>query len=100
MADAKTDPKKQDQQHPQWRSDRQTINQLLESGPTDYSLCELARMRIRYDGFPGARDIQADIAKAMSRWQLTEAELYARTQQIHQQAQVYKGRGSQREDWS
>ena len=50
--------------------------------------------------FPGARDIQADIAKAMSRWQLTEAELYARTQQIHQQAQVYKGRGSQREDWS
>jgi len=67
---------------------------------TDYSLAELARLRIRYRGFPGARDILADLDKALNRWQLTEAELFTKTRQIHQVAQVYKGRGSQRDDWS
>lgn len=89
-----------DQQHPQWSSDRQVLNSILEGQMTDYNLAELARLRIRYRGFPGARDILADLDKALSRWQLTEAELFAKTRQIHQLAQVYKGRGSQRDDWS
>jgi hypothetical protein len=89
-----------DQQHPQWSSDRQVLNAILEGQPTDYNLAELARLRIRYRGFPGARDILADLDKALSRWQLTEAELFAKTQQIHELAQVYKGRGSRRDDWS
>ncbi|MBW4468011.1 MAG: DUF3288 family protein [Pegethrix bostrychoides GSE-TBD4-15B] len=89
-----------DQQHPQWSNDRQVLNSILEGQPTDYNLAELARLRIRYRGFPGARDILADLDKALSRWQLTEADLFAKTRQIHQVAQVYKGRGSQRDDWS
>ncbi len=89
-----------DQQHPQWSSDRQVLNAILEGQPTDYHLAELARLRIRYRGFPGARDILADLDQALSRWQLSEAELFAKTRQIHQLAQVYQGRGSRRDDWS
>jgi hypothetical protein len=89
-----------DQQHPQWRSDRQIANTLLSAEPTDYNLVELARLRIRYRGFPGARDIQADLDKALQQWQLTEEELFTKTRQIHQTAQVYRGRSNQREDWS
>jgi hypothetical protein len=89
-----------DQQHPQWSLDRQTVNTLLEGQPSDYNLAELARLRIRYQGFPGARDIQADLDQVMQQWQLTEAALFERTRAIHQTAQVYRGRNSQREDWS
>ncbi len=89
-----------DQQHPQWSADREVVNALLAGDPTDYNLAELARLRIRYQEFPGARDIQADLERVLQRWQLTETELFNRTQQIHQLAQVYKGRGAKREDWS
>lgn len=89
-----------DQQHPLWSSDRQIVNQLLEAQPTDYNLAELARLRIRYLSFPGARDIQADLDKVLQQWQLSEVDLFAKTRQIHQTAQVYRGRNNQREDWS
>lgn len=91
---------KKDQQHPLWSSDRQIVDALLQGEPTDYNLCELARLRIRYDGFPGARDIKADLDKAMTQWQFTEETLFEKTREIHQTSQVYKGRGMQREDWS
>jgi hypothetical protein len=89
-----------DQQHPQWSADRQIVNLLLEGQPTDYNLAELARLRIRYRTFPGARDIQTDLDKILSQWQLDEETLFAKTRQIHQTAQVYRGRSNQREDWS
>ncbi|MFQ4140061.1 DUF3288 family protein [Nodosilinea sp. PGN35] len=89
-----------DQQHPQYKTDRQVVNQLLAGEATDYNLVELARLTIRYDGFPGARDIQTDLKKALNRWQLTEAELFEKTRAIHQQGEVYKGLGRGREDWS
>ncbi|WP_448597689.1 DUF3288 family protein [Thermoleptolyngbya sp.] len=91
---------KQDQQHPQWSSDRQIVNTLLSGEPTDYNLSELARLRIRYNGFPGARDIQADLDKVLEQWGLTEEALFEKTRQIHQTSQVYQGRNNQREDWS
>ena len=89
-----------DQQHPQWKADREVVNALLASDVTDYNLAELARLRIRYQEFPGARDIQADLERVLQRWQLTAVQLFERTQQIHQVAQVYQGRGAKREDWS
>ncbi|WP_035991086.1 DUF3288 family protein [Leptolyngbya sp. KIOST-1] len=89
-----------DQQHPQYKTDRQVVSQLLVGEATDYNLVELARLMIRYDGFPGARDIQADLKKALGRWQLTESELFEKTRAIHQQGEVYKGLGRGREDWS
>ncbi|MCU0570383.1 MAG: DUF3288 family protein [Oculatellaceae cyanobacterium Prado106] len=89
-----------EQQHPQWASDRQIATSLLNNEPTDYNLVELARLRIRYHGFPGARDIQTDLDKVLTQWQMTEADLFEKTREIHKIAQVYKGRGGQREDWS
>ena len=89
-----------DQKHPQYKVDRQVVNQLLAGEPTDYNLVELARLIIRYTGFPGARDIQADLQKALTRWQLSESELFEKTRTIHQRGDIYKGLGRGREDWS
>lgn len=89
-----------DQQHPQWRDDRQIVNQLLSAAPEPFNLAELARLKIRYQGFPGARDIQADLDKVMQGWGFTEAELFEQTRQIHSQTSVYSGLGRQRDDWS
>ncbi|NET35650.1 MAG: DUF3288 family protein [Cyanothece sp. SIO1E1] len=100
MASTSDTTTSQDQQHPQWSSDRQIVNSLLNGAPTDYNLVELARLKVRYQGFPGARDIQRQLEQIMHQWDLTETDLYEKTRQIHQAAQVYKGRGSKREDWS
>ncbi len=90
----------QDQVHPLWASDRKIVDTLLNGQPTDYNLAELARLRIRYHGFPGARDIQRDLDQALVRWQMDEDELFKRTREIHAIAQVYRGKGNQQEDWS
>ncbi|MGB6167424.1 MAG: DUF3288 family protein, partial [Geitlerinemataceae cyanobacterium] len=60
-----------EQQHPQAQKDRAIVNTLIAEEPTDYNLSELARLRIRYRGFPGARDIQNDLDIALQNWQLT-----------------------------
>jgi len=91
-----------DQQHPLETRDRTTVNELLSGEPTDYNLAELARLKIRYRGFPGARSIQADLEKILKKWQLTEAALYEKTRQIHTHSPVYEGRSNKRnkEDWN
>ena len=94
MADSK------DQQHPQWSQDRQIVNALLNGEVTDYNLAELARLKIRYTGFPGARDIQKDLDQVMKQWGFTEETLLAKTREIHATETVYRGRRGDREDWS
>jgi hypothetical protein len=89
-----------EQQHPLWSRDRPIVDTLLTGEPTDINLADLARLKMRYRGFPGAQDIQADLDKAMAQWGLTEPELFAKTRQIHGSGQVYKGRASKQEDWS
>ncbi len=91
-----------EQQHPQYNRDRQIVGSLLVGEPTDYNLAELARLRIRYRGFPGATDIQTDLDKVMQLWGFTEAALYEKTRQIHTAGPVYKGRASKgdEEDWN
>lgn len=98
MAEAKN----KDQQHPLYNQDRALINSLLNAAPTDLNLAELARMRIRYNGFPGARDLQADLDQVMQTWNLTEAALFAKTRQIHAANSVYMSRNNkgETEDWS
>ncbi len=92
---------KRDQQHPLYSTDRQLVNTLLTGEPTDINLAELARLRIRYRGFPGARDIQTDLDKVLSQWNLTEEALFAKTREIHATSRIYNVRGRrQEEDWS
>lgn len=100
MSNNSDDSTRKDQQHPLYNGDRQIASTLLNEQPTEFNLAELARLRIRYQGFPGARDIHNDLDKVLQQWHLTEEELFAKTRQLHQTAQVYKGRAAQREDWS
>ncbi|HAZ49414.1 MAG TPA: DUF3288 domain-containing protein [Cyanobacteria bacterium UBA11369] len=91
-----------DQQHPLYSSDRAIVDKIIQEGQSDYNLAELARLKIRYNGFPGARDIQADLEKLLQQWELTEAELYQKTRQIHANSRIYQVRSNkkEKEDWS
>jgi Protein of unknown function (DUF3288) len=90
-----------DQQHPLYNRDRPLIDSLLVQEPTDYNLVELARLRIRYQGFPGARDIQRDLDKVLQQWGFSESELYEKTRALHDVGGLYKSRGKKEEqDWN
>lgn len=94
-----SDSTAKEQTHPLWKRDRQTLDAIINGEQTDLNVCELARLRIRYNGFPGARDIQSDLDKVMQRWGLTEETLFEKTRALHAQGQIYKNR-DQRDDWS
>ncbi len=91
--------KSEEQQHPQYRKDREIVDTLLKEENTDYNLAELARLKIRYRGFPGAKDIQEDLEKLLAKWELTAENLYEKTRVIHQKGQVYKKHNNDQEDW-
>ncbi|MEG5016379.1 MULTISPECIES: DUF3288 family protein [unclassified Microcoleus] len=91
--------KNQDQQHPQYKRDRASVNSLLAGEASEYNLSELARLIIRYRGFPGARDIQADLKKVLLKWNHTEETLYEQTRKIHTKGEVYRRQKSDQEDW-
>lgn len=91
----------QDQQHPQEGRDTEVVDRLLREEPSNYNLGELARLRIRYKGFPGARTIQQNLDTILQRWQLTEETLFEQTRQLHSAGLVYRRNESQgQEDWS
>lgn len=81
-----------DQAHPLWKRDRATLDALIAEGENDYNLVELARLRIRYSHFPGARDIQSDLQKLLDKWGYTEETLLVKTRAIHSRGDVYRGR--------
>lgn len=90
----------QNQQHPQWAGDRRIVDALLAGTATDFNLAELARLRIRYNGFPGAHDIQQDLDTVLRQWELTEDQLFEKTRALHQNQQIYQTKDSRQEDWS
>jgi hypothetical protein len=96
----------QSQRHPQESRDRQVLDELQNSSPEEKkSLAELARLRIRYKGFPGATEIKADLDLLLSQWGLTEDELFRRTREIHSQERIYQVKGKriqqeQKDDWT
>ncbi|HLO47164.1 MAG TPA: DUF3288 family protein [Kamptonema sp.] len=90
----------QEQQHPQYNSDRAIVTTLLAGQATDNNLAELARLKIRYRGFQGARDIQKELDELMQKWgYLDEEALYEKTRQIHAAGEVYKRQKTEQEDW-
>ncbi|MDC0835266.1 hypothetical protein CKA32_000580 [Geitlerinema sp. FC II] len=91
-----------DQQHPQAKTDRATVNALLTSEPNNYNFAELARLRVRYNGFPGARDIQADLDRILKQWNLDEEALFEQTRLLHASSRVFKvgSHKKDEEDWS
>ncbi|MDG2990702.1 DUF3288 family protein [Candidatus Synechococcus calcipolaris G9] len=93
-------PEQKEQQHPRAGGDRLISERLLQGEATDYHLVELGRLIIRYQGFPGAKDIQANLKAALDRWQLTEAELFEQTRAIHQRGGLYKVSSNKKDDWT
>lgn len=93
-----------DLKHPQHSKDRQILDRLLQEANRDpvpdWVLTEVARLRIRYIGFPGATDLQTDLNTLLEQWQIDEEELFARTRAIHQRGDIYdQDNFSKREDW-
>lgn len=90
-----------EQKHPQYSKDRTLLTSIIKDGtPSDLNLVEVARLRIRYTGFPGARDIQQDLDRMLQTWNLSEELLFTKTRHIHQLAQVYQESFSNRDDWA
>jgi hypothetical protein len=92
----------QDQQHPREAKDRIVIDELLQSEPNDYHLVELARLIIRYQGFPGARSLKRDLQTILDNWLLTEEKLYQKARAIHNQKKIYRDRiqSDRQQDWT
>ena len=64
------------QAHPQEANDREVIDHLLGTTvPENQELTDAARLFMRYDGFPGADDLQQDMQRMLSLWKLSRDEL-------------------------
>ncbi|KMM16766.1 DUF3288 family protein [Synechococcus sp. GFB01] len=71
------------QSHPLHALDRQVVDRLLAAAtPADDHLVDAARLLMRYEGFPGASDLQADLHKALRLWGLSREQLQERTRAI------------------
>lgn len=72
-----------EQIHPLYADDRDRVDALLAcEEPGDAQLVEAARLLMRYQGFPGARDLQDDLVKLLRLWGLDREALHARTRAI------------------
>ena len=72
-----------DQTHPLYALDRDLVDGLLACAqPGDAQLVDAARLLMRYEGFPGARDIGDDLAKLLRLWGLDRERLHERTRMI------------------
>jgi len=89
-----------EQKHPREKQDREIIEQLFQGNITDHNLAELARLRIRYKNFPGAKALQNDLDTLLQKWNLTEEMLFEKTREIHRQGKVYRFGEAEQEDWS
>jgi hypothetical protein len=90
------------QRHPQAHVDKLIVQQILTGDRDDLNIAELARLRIRYRGFPGAYDIQENLDRALERWSLSEDELFQQARAIHNSQRLYKlqTKKKEEEDWS
>ena len=71
------------QNHPLYESDRELLNRLIAKNyPGEEDLIDLARLFMRYEDFPGAKDIQMDMVKILKLWGITKDELNSSTRKI------------------
>ena len=71
------------QNHPLYETDRDLLNRFIsKNNPAEEDLIDLARLFMRYEGFPGAKDIQMDLVKILKVWGITKEELNNSTRKI------------------
>ena len=88
-----------EQKHPREKEDQAIVEKMFQEDMTDYNLAELARLRIRYKNFPGAKSLQQDLDNLLEKWNLTEDSLFEKTRQIHQKRKVYSPEDKEEENW-
>ncbi len=72
-----------DQSHPLYLSDRDHLDRMLaKDSPEDKDIVDLARLFLRYQGFPGATDLQADMLKTLASWGISHQELNVRARKL------------------
>ena len=72
-----------EQNHPLYSIDRDHIDRLLaKEEPEDCDIVDLARLFLRYEGFPGALDLQEDMSKALKLWGLSRETLNIKARTI------------------
>ncbi len=82
MTDSQTS---QEQNHPLYVTDRDHIDRMLGKDiPEPEDLVDLARLLIRYEGFPGALDLQMDMKKLLDLWGMSRDSLNAKTRELWQ----------------
>lgn len=90
-----------EQTHPQGHKDQLVVDRLLKSPPEAAHLLELARLRIRYKNFPGARGLQRDLDLVLQQWHLSEEELFSQTRALYASGAAHAKKSSEEEqDWS
>ena len=71
------------QNHPLYQTDRDLLNRLIsKNNPSEEDLIDLGRLFLRYEDFPGAKDIQMDLVKTLKLWRITREELNDSTRKI------------------
>ena len=76
-------PEPVEQSHPLHALDREALDRLLAvETPEDEHLVDVARLLMRYQGFPGAYDLQDDLEKILRLWKLSRDALHERTRAI------------------
>jgi hypothetical protein len=72
-----------EQSHPLHAIDREVVDRLLAvEAPADAHLVDAARLLMRYEGFPGAHDLRADLERLLRLWKLDRQELHHRSRAI------------------
>ena len=72
-----------EQNHPLYATDRDHIDKLLSKEiPDDGDIVDLARLWLRYEGFPGASDLRDDIEKTLKLWRIDRETLNSRAKKI------------------
>ena len=72
-----------EQNHPLYSLDRDHVDRLLaKNSPDDSDVVDLARLLIRYEGFPGAKDLQEDMQKTLKAWGLSREMLNTRAREL------------------
>ena len=72
-----------EQNHPLYTIDRDHIDRLLaKEKPEEEDVIDLARLFLRYEGFPGAKDLKMDMVKVLKTWGISKEELNVKTREI------------------
>jgi len=74
-----------EQNHPLYANDRDIVDRLMGvNSPNNREIVDLARLFLRYDGFPGAFDLQDDLRKILKLWNISKTILNEKAKEIWQ----------------